>query len=120
MSLSATTSAVAATASSAISLHPHGHKRGIRLDTSTDSTATTSGQAPATTQGLFSSLFSTLAQLAVGTNPIASAAMSALTAAAPATGPSNTSGNPGTLLQSVQSNGGHASNSLGGNVNAKA
>jgi hypothetical protein len=108
MSLNATISAAPAAASSA-SFHPHGHKRGVHNDSPAESgTAAspgTSGQTPATTEGLFGTLLSSLAQVAVGVNPIASVAISALTPTAAAVGTTSTAMT--------------ASSTLGGNVNAK-
>ncbi len=118
MSLSATATAAATTASSAIPVLRHGHKKGVHNDATTESSSTssstTSGTGTSTTQGLFSSLLSTLEQVVVGANPVAATAVSLLTPA-----PTAQTAAASTAATTAQSNGGHALNTLGGNVNTR-
>ena len=79
--MSVTATAAASAAASIINLHPHNHKKSAHMDTGGASDATTPGQAPATTQGLFSSLLHTVEQVA-GVSPLASAAVAAVKAVA--------------------------------------
>jgi len=126
--MSVIATATSAAAPPTISFHPHGHKKGIHGSTSTESSSSSSNQAPATTQGLFSTLLQSLEQV-IGVPAIlgasaapaaaatsASGAPSATNAAAPTAGA--IASNLTQLLQTVQSTG-RSSSSVGTNVNAK-
>jgi hypothetical protein len=103
------TAAPASAASPIVDLFNHGHKKGGHVGSSTDSSAATSAQGPATNRGLFSSLLESLEQV-IGVSLTAPATAASATTAATAvagTAPTGTAASGGT------------SSTLGANVNAK-
>ena len=138
---SAAISAAASTVIPAINVQPHGHKKGLKLESSND-TDTTVGQTPTTTnQNLFSSLLQSLEQV-TGIQPTtstgsaavvtagaaadagaASAASAATTAAAGVT-PATVPTTPSSSLLSGIAHPLHyflpSQSSVGSNINAKA
>ena len=74
-------SAAASTVIPAINVQPHGHKKGLKLESDSNGTDTTVGQTPTTTnQNLFSSLLQSLEQV-TGVQPAASTGTAAVVAA---------------------------------------
>jgi hypothetical protein len=75
----------------ALNVHPHGghgHKKGLDLDSSTDSTSSTAAQVPVgSAQSLFGNAFNALEQL-LGLQPPAAASSPTATASSPALAPS--------------------------------
>jgi len=64
--------------------HGHGHKKGVDLDSSTDSTSSTAAQVPVgAAQGLFGNAFNSLQQL-LGLQPPSPASLAAASAKATA------------------------------------
>ncbi len=127
MSLNATAATAAPTP--AVGAHHHGHKKVGATDPATESASDTPGQ-PQTTQGLFSSLLSSLEQVVGVVNPAVGTALSAITPGSSATTASSLSTTQtlaptqanrlNALPQTTQSSGAQALNALGGKVNATA
>jgi hypothetical protein len=88
MSLNAT-AATAPTSTLAVGSHHHGHKKAAATDAATESASDTPGQ-PQTTQGLFSSLLSSLEQTVGVVNPAVGTALSVITPASALSSPSST------------------------------
>ena len=113
--MSVTATAAASSAASIINLYPHNHKKSTHMDLGGASDTTTSGQAPATTQGLFSRLLQTVEQVA-GVSPLGTAAVAAVRAVTGST-TAATAGAVAGQTQHLQSSGGHSLGALGGTIN---
>jgi hypothetical protein len=123
----------------AVNVHPHGHKRGLHIETAHDSSTDTAAQIPpGAAQNLFGSLLQSLEQV-IGVQPATAAASSGTAssagtvASAAATTSSATTGGPpassaGTLLQNylnnlsqnLQANGSQAAKNAGSNLSVNA
>jgi hypothetical protein len=123
----------------AVNVHPHGHKRGLHIESAHDSSTDTAAQIPpGAAQNLFGSLLQSLEQV-IGVQPATAAASSGTAssagtvASAAATTSSATTGGPpassaGTLLQNylnnlsqnLQANGSQAAKNAGSNLSVNA
>jgi hypothetical protein len=123
----------------AVNVHPHGHKRGLHIESANDSSTDTAAQIPpGAAQNLFGSLLQSLEQV-IGVQPATAAASSGTAssagtvASAAATTSSATTGGPpassaGTLLQNylnnlsqnLQANGSQAAKNAGSNLSVNA
>jgi len=119
MSLNATANVAAAPAAPAVGAHHHGHKKAAATDAATESASDTPGQ-PQSTQGLFSSLLSSLEETVGVVNPAVGTALSVITPTSALSSPSSThtlaqtqANRLNALPQSVQSGSAPAASALG-------